>query len=107
MLGWSGTNPDGKEVETVSERKLLALLQRDRHGHVAPLRVANVVPETSQTEAMEYLAAWRKVAPDLASKIIAFCGTRIQLLKTTNDRLDEGIDLNGLFTPLAAACVLL
>ena len=65
------------------------------------------IGDFTDSEAMEYLTAGRKIAPDLASKIIAFCGTRIQLLKSTSDELEAGISLEGLSTPLAMVCVLL
>ena len=39
------------------------------------------IGDLTDSEAMKYLTAGRKFPPDLASEIIAFCGTRIQLLK--------------------------
>ena len=56
---------------------------------------------------MEYLATGRKILRDHALEIIAFCGTRVQLLKSTSDDPERGLDLKGLSTPLGAACVLL
>ena len=65
------------------------------------------IGDLTDSEAMKYLTAGRKFPPDLASEIIAFCGTRIQLLILTCNRLDAGMPLEGLSTPIAVACVLL
>ena len=86
--------------------QMLTLLQRDRLSHVDPvygeLRIGNV----TDSAGTKYFTAGRKFTPNLASEIIVFCGTRIQLLKGTSDKLGKGIGLKGLSTPLAVACVL-
>ena len=65
------------------------------------------IGDLTDSEAMKYLTAGRKFPPDLASEIIAFCGTRIQLLKGASNQLDHGMTLEGLSTPIAVACALL
>ena len=56
---------------------------------------------------MAYLTVRCKIALNLALEIIAFCRTRIHLLKRTSDRLDAGMPLEGLSTSITVTCVLL
>ena len=60
--------------------QLLTLLKRDRLVHVVPVLVTKAGDLTNPA-ATQYLTAKRNTAPDIASKIIAFCGARIQLLQ--------------------------
>jgi len=55
------------------------------------------IGDLADSEAIEYLTVKRKIERDRASKVFDFC---IQLLKRICDRLEKGVDLDSLCSPL-------
>lgn len=101
MLRWSCTSPDERGVQVNqsawdASADTAAANSTWSRGPISGNECR--IGDLTVKEAMEYLTISRKIDKDRASKILAFCGPRILLLKSFSAGLNEQKNLDGWFT---------